>query len=112
MSERRWRAAAQFILLEQLGCTLGSPISQSNDFFDFAALVTVLLSFDRAVVRFSEGMFWVSYDFGDQVQRFGHSLRFPFSTGRSLIDAMTESGEGTSLCNCLGYPPFHSSSIY
>src|SRR3954468_3242207 len=108
MSERRWRAAAQFILLEQLGCTLGAPISQSNDFFDFAALVTVLLSFDRAVVRFSEGMFGVSYDFGDQVQRFGHSYVFLSPQGRSLRDARAEFGEGTSLCNRFEHWMFQS----
>ena len=67
MSERRWRAAAQFILVEQLGCTLGSPISQSNDFFDFAALVTVLLCFHRPIIRFAEWMFRISYNFGDYV---------------------------------------------
>ena len=76
----------------KLRCALRPPITQANELLYFPAFVTVFLCFDRTIVGFSEGVLGVTYDFCDQVQRFGHSYVILSQVGRSLIDAMTELG--------------------
>ena len=61
---------------KRLRSALRPPITQANEFLDLPTLVTMFLRFDRTIVRFSEGVFGVAYDFCDQVQRFGHSYVF------------------------------------
>src|SRR5467141_3071620 len=59
-----------------LRCALRPPVTEANEFLDLPTLVAVLLCLDRPVVGFSEGVFGVTYDFCDQVQRFGHNYVF------------------------------------
>jgi len=50
------------------------PICKVQVFFDFSALVTMLLGFLWLIIHFAEGMFGIAYSFTDDFQRFGHSL--------------------------------------
>ncbi|HEX4645884.1 MAG TPA: hypothetical protein VH598_09770 [Verrucomicrobiae bacterium] len=53
--------------------------------FDFSALVAVFLGFFWMTVGFSEGMFAVTYGFGDCIQRFCHiKLSFLLNSTEAL----------------------------
>jgi hypothetical protein len=52
----------------------GDPLSSLDKFLDFTPLVTVFVWFIRLVSDLTEGMFGVSDDIIDLIERFCHSL--------------------------------------
>jgi hypothetical protein len=59
-----------------LGDFFGHPIAQMEVLFDFPPFVAVFMGLFGLVFGFSEGMFAVTYGFGNHVQRFSHNPAF------------------------------------
>jgi hypothetical protein len=58
--------------VEALSGLLTDPIAQLQVFFDFSAFVAVFVGLLGPAISVVEGMFTVTYGFGNNVQRFRH----------------------------------------
>jgi hypothetical protein len=58
--------------------TFLSPVSKLDEFLNLPPLITMLLSFDRTVIRLAEGMFGIADYFCDRIDGFSHNDVFPF----------------------------------